>query len=90
MLAALAGIATIVVLISGFKVHAFLAMIIGSGVVGLASGLHAPDVVKQFETGFGNTLASVGSAYLIGKRLLAALSPATDRTARAAAAPPPS
>jgi putative intracellular protease/amidase len=31
-----------------------------------------------------------GDAYLIGKRLLAALNSATDRTARAAAAPPPS
>jgi hypothetical protein len=30
-----------------------------------------------------------GDAYLIGKRLLAALSPADDRAARAASAPPP-
>ena len=69
VIAALAGIAAIVVLISGFKVHAFLAMIIGSGVVGLASGLRAPDVVKQFETGFGNTLASVGILIGLGTML---------------------
>jgi GntP family gluconate:H+ symporter len=69
VISALAGIAVIVVLITTFKVHAFLAMIIGSGVVGLASGLRAPDVVKQFETGFGNTLGSVGILVGLGTML---------------------
>jgi len=69
VISALAGIAVIVVLITTFKVHAFLAMIVGSGVVGLASGLRAPDVVKQFETGFGNTLGSVGILVGLGTML---------------------
>lgn len=69
VVAALAGIATIVVLITSFKVHAFLAIIIGSGVVGLASGLRAPDVIKQFETGFGGTLGSVGILIGLGTML---------------------
>jgi GntP family gluconate:H+ symporter len=69
VVAALAGIAMIVVLITAFKVHAFLAMIIGSGVVGLASGLRAPEVIKQFEAGFGSTLGSVGILVGLGTML---------------------
>jgi GntP family gluconate:H+ symporter len=69
VVAALAGIATIVVLITAFKVHAFIAMILGSGVVGLASGLRATEVIKQFETGFGNTLGSVGILVGLGTML---------------------
>jgi GntP family gluconate:H+ symporter len=66
---ALGGIAIIVVLISVFKVHAFLAMIIGAVVVGLASGLHAPDVVKHFQAGFGSTLGGVGLLVGLGTML---------------------
>jgi GntP family gluconate:H+ symporter len=69
VVSALVGIAAIVVLITQFKLHAFLAMIVGSGVVGLLSGLRAPDVVKQFETGFGATLGSVGILVGLGTML---------------------
>jgi GntP family gluconate:H+ symporter len=69
VVSAIAGIATIVVLITALKVHAFIAMILGSGVVGLLSGLRAPDVIKQFETGFGNTLGSVGILIGLGTML---------------------
>jgi GntP family gluconate:H+ symporter len=69
VVAALASIATIVVLITTFKVHAFLAMIIGSGVVGLASGLRATEVIKQFEAGFGSTLGGVGVLVGLGTML---------------------
>jgi GntP family gluconate:H+ symporter len=57
------------VLITVFKVHAFIAMIIGSGVVGLASGLRPPDVIKQFQAGFGSTLGSVGLLVGLGTML---------------------
>lgn len=66
---AVIGIALIVVLISYLKVHAFIALIIGSGFVGLASGLKAPDVIKQFETGFGSTLGGVGILVALGTML---------------------
>jgi gluconate:H+ symporter, GntP family len=69
VVAALLGIATIVVLITAFKVHAFIAVIIGSGVVGLASGLRAPDVIKHFQTGFGSTLGGVGILVGLGTML---------------------
>jgi gluconate:H+ symporter, GntP family len=66
---AAASIAIIVVLISTLKVHAFIALILGSGVVGLASGLAPTDVIKQFENGFGSTLGSVGILVALGTML---------------------
>lgn len=69
VLCAVAGIATIVVLISYFKVHAFIALVVGSGLVGLASGLTAPDVIKQFQSGFGKTLGGVGILVALGTML---------------------
>jgi GntP family gluconate:H+ symporter len=66
---AVAGIAIIVVLISYFKVHAFIALVVGSGFVGLASGLKAPEVIKQFQTGFGSTLGGVGILVALGTML---------------------
>jgi GntP family gluconate:H+ symporter len=66
---AVAGIAAIVVLISYFKVHAFIALVLGSGFVGLASGLKAPEVIKQFQTGFGSTLGGVGILVALGTML---------------------
>jgi GntP family gluconate:H+ symporter len=47
----LLSIACIVLLISYCKVHAFIALVLGSGVVGLASELKAGDVIKQFQSG---------------------------------------
>jgi len=55
----LLSIACIVVLISYFKVHAFIALVLGAGLVGSASDLKAPDVIQQFQTGFGSTLVLV-------------------------------
>lgn len=66
---ALVGIAVIVVLITRSKVHPFIALIAGSGVVGLASGLAATEVIKQFESGFGSTLGSVGILVALGTML---------------------
>ena len=66
---ALAGIALIVALISYFKVHAFIALVVGSGFVGLASGLKAPEVIKQFQSGFGSTLGGVGILVALGTML---------------------
>jgi GntP family gluconate:H+ symporter len=66
---AVVAIVIIVVLITQFKVHPFLALILGSGVVGLASGLKATDVIKQFESGFGSTLGGVGILVALGTML---------------------
>lgn len=65
----LISIACIVLLISYFKVHAFIALVLGAGVLGLASELKAPEVIKQFQSGFGGTLGSVGILVALGTML---------------------
>jgi GntP family gluconate:H+ symporter len=60
------AIAVVVILITWFKLHPFLALVLGSAVVGLGSGLAAADLIKQFESGFGSTLGSVGTLVALG------------------------
>src|SRR5436190_8595196 len=60
------GIAVVVVLISWAKLHPFLALILGSAVAGLGAGLSAADAIKNFEAGFGSTLAGVGILVALG------------------------
>src|SRR3954447_25513315 len=64
--AALFGIAAVVVLITVLKVHPFLALILGSAVLGAAAGVSGGDVVTSFTTGFGSTMGSVGLLIALG------------------------
>jgi GntP family gluconate:H+ symporter len=66
---AVAGIALVVVLITQFKVHPFIALILGSGLTGLGAGLAGADVIKNFELGFGTTLGGVGILVALGTML---------------------
>lgn len=66
LVAALAGIAVIVGLITWLKVHPFLALILGAIVVGAVAGQNLNDVVTSFSTGFGATAASVGILIALG------------------------
>jgi GntP family gluconate:H+ symporter len=66
---AIVGIAIVVVLITQFKVHPFIALILGSGATGLGAGLAAADVIKNFTTGFGTTLGGVGILVALGTML---------------------
>lgn len=68
-LSALAGIAVIVVLITRFKLHAFLALTIGSGVLGSVAGAPLAKTVTSFTTGLGTTVASVGTLIALGSIL---------------------
>ncbi|WP_329277040.1 GntT/GntP/DsdX family permease [Streptomyces sp. NBC_00691] len=73
-IAVLAGIAVIVVLITKFKLHAFLALTIGSLALGAFAGAPLADTIKSFTTGLGNTVAGVGVLIALGAilgRLLA-------------------
>jgi GntP family gluconate:H+ symporter len=63
------SIALVVVLITVFRVHAFLALLLGSGFVGLGSGLRVAQVITEFENGFGSTLGSVGILVALGAML---------------------
>ena len=60
VVAAIGGIAVIVLLISWLKLHAFLALMIGAIGVGIAAGLGAGPSVAAFAKGFGDTMGSVG------------------------------
>lgn len=65
-LAALAGIAVIVVLITRFKVHAFLALTLGTLVLGMAAAAPLDKTIESFSTGLGDTVAGVGVLIALG------------------------
>ncbi|HEY4993053.1 MAG TPA: gluconate:H+ symporter [Nakamurella sp.] len=60
IIAAVGGIAVIVLLITWLKLHAFLALMIGAIGVGLAAGLGGAGSVAAFAKGFGDTMGGVG------------------------------
>jgi gluconate:H+ symporter, GntP family len=66
VLAALAGIAVIVVLITVTKLHPFLALIFGALTVGIVAGVNVGDVLDSFGDGFGTTAAGVGILIALG------------------------
>ena len=66
VLAACAGIALIVVLITMAKLHPFLALIFGGLTVGLVAGVNIGDVLGSFADGFGTTAAGVGILIALG------------------------
>jgi GntP family gluconate:H+ symporter len=65
-IAALVGIAVIVLLITRWKMHAFLALTIGSGVLGAVAGAPMSKAVASFTTGLGATVASTGVLIALG------------------------
>ncbi|TRW79011.1 gluconate transporter [Mycolicibacterium sp. 018/SC-01/001] len=66
VLAALAGIALIVVLITVAKLHPFLSLIFGALAVGIVAGMNVGDVLESFSDGFGTTAAGVGILIALG------------------------
>jgi len=66
VVAALVGIALIVVLITKFKLHPFLGLTIGSLVVAAIAGLPVATAVASFSKGFGDTAAGVGTLIALG------------------------
>ncbi|MBC9725824.1 GntP family permease [Streptomyces sp. TRM68367] len=65
-IAVLAGIAVIVLLITKFKLHAFLALTIGSLALGAFAGAPLDKVLTSFSTGLGTTVAGVGVLIALG------------------------
>ncbi|MFJ8333933.1 GntP family permease [Streptomyces sp. NPDC094437] len=65
-IAVLAGIAVIVLLITQFKVHAFLALTIGSLALGAFAGAPLDKAIASFTTGLGSTVAGVGVLIALG------------------------
>ena len=64
--ATLLAIALIVVLITRFKLHPFLALILSSGVLGLVAGMPVDELIDSFTDGVGSTVASVGVLIALG------------------------
>ncbi|MDH6227710.1 MULTISPECIES: gluconate:H+ symporter [Streptomyces] len=65
-LAVLAGIAVIVVLITKFKLHAFLALTVGSLALGAFAGAPLDKTIASFTTGLGSTVSGVGVLIALG------------------------
>ncbi|MEU2543688.1 GntP family permease [Streptomyces iakyrus] len=65
-IAVLAGIAVIVLLITKFKLHAFLALTIGSLTLGAIAGAPLDKVLTSFSAGLGTTVAGVGVLIALG------------------------
>jgi GntP family gluconate:H+ symporter len=66
VLAAILGIAAVVLLITWLKVHPFLALILGSLLLGIVGGLAFTDTITSFQTGVGATVGSVGVLIALG------------------------
>jgi gluconate:H+ symporter, GntP family len=69
IVAAVAGVLTIVVLITQLKIHPFLALMLGSGVLGAVAGMSLDDIVASVGDGLGTTIASVGVLIALGAML---------------------
>ncbi|MBC2903374.1 gluconate:H+ symporter [Streptomyces cupreus] len=65
-IAVLAGIAVIVLLITKFKLHAFLSLTIGSLALGAFAGAPLDKAITSFTTGLGTTVAGVGVLIALG------------------------
>jgi GntP family gluconate:H+ symporter len=69
IVAAIAGVAIIVVLITQLKVHPFLALALGCGVLGAVAGMSLDKLITSFSKGLGDTVASVGVLIALGSML---------------------
>lgn len=61
-----ASVALLIVLISKFKIHAFLSILIVSLLLGLASGLPMGEVATTVAAGFGGTMQYIGIVIVCG------------------------
>ena len=69
IVATLLAIGLIVALITWAKLHPFLALVLGSGALGLVAGMPLDDIVTSFGNGVGKTVASVGVLIALGAML---------------------
>ena len=69
ILAALLGIATVVLLIVWAKFHPFIGLILGTAVLALVAWVPPLDAVDSFVTGLGSTFGAVGLLIALGAML---------------------
>ncbi|GAB3381916.1 GntP family permease [Azotobacter armeniacus] len=84
LLDAVITIVGLIVLITRFKLHPFIALIIAALFLGLTSGMPVEKVVKSFQDGFGSVLGFVGVILALGTMLgkMMAESGGADQIAR--------
>jgi gluconate:H+ symporter, GntP family len=63
------AILSLIVLITKFRIHPFIALILASWFLGIACGLPPTEVIKHFEKGFGDVLSFVGIVIGLGAML---------------------
>ena len=59
----------LIVLITRFRLHPFIALTLAAGFLGLVSGMQVPQIVKSFQDGFGGVLGFVGIVLGLGTML---------------------
>jgi GntP family gluconate:H+ symporter len=64
--AALLAIALIVLLITKFRMHPFLGLILGSGLLGIVAGMPVDKLIDSFSDGVGDTVSGVGVLIALG------------------------
>ncbi|WP_017520907.1 GntP family permease [Pseudomonas nitroreducens] len=84
LLDAVVTIIGLILLITRFKIHPFVALIIAAGFLGLTSGMPVATIVKSFQDGFGSVLGFVGIILALGTMLgkMMAESGGADQIAR--------
>lgn len=84
LLDALVAIVGLIVLITRFRLHPFIALTLASGFLGLTSGMPVAKVMKSYQDGFGGVLGFVGIVLALGTMLgkLMAESGGADQIAR--------
>jgi gluconate:H+ symporter, GntP family len=73
VLAAVLGIAVVVLLIVWAKWHPFIALIMGAGTIGIVAGAAPGATIKSFTAGVGATVGSVGLLIALGSMIGALL-----------------
>ncbi|MET6990363.1 GntP family permease [Sediminicola arcticus] len=66
ILSVILGIAVLLFLILKLKINAFIALLIGSVLVGISAGLDAEQIIKTVQEGMGNTLGFVATVVGLG------------------------
>ncbi len=66
ILLTLASVALLLVLILAVRMHAFLALIVSSMVLGLAAGMDPPQVIESIKGGLGDALGKIGIILAVG------------------------
>jgi GntP family gluconate:H+ symporter len=72
-LAAVLGIAVVVLLITWARLHPLLALVLGSAVLGVVAGLGPAKTIASFTAGVGSTVGSVGLLIALGAMIGALL-----------------